>query len=239
MKTTLMFLSVAAMAFLLALPASIGVNKVRAQQPPLKAYQVWTHFESTDGEPGDVYFARRSDGVSVRKTNTGITDLVLVPTGITIRYSDRNTNVMTRGSGKPKMAFDFKRDCDLAGLGPITPGDRKNILGFDTLHAAGTNDDGEKEQTHVSVWAAPALNCHPLEEEITRYRDGKAYFTETRLATKALIGDPPDDVFKIPQGIETPPSKFWSDLKMGPTNSAVVKRFDDRYSEEKAARERR
>jgi hypothetical protein len=238
MKKAAAFLSIITLAAALAWIAGVGVRKVQAQLTPVKSYQVWTHVEDTSGSSSDDYFARRSDGVEyIANSETGLKILRLVPSGISIYASDRISDITTRGNGKPYVAKDFAEDCSMTTLGNLVPGDKKTILGFKVLHFTRTiaSSDGDKEET--SLWAAPALNCHPLEQVDTYYSNGKVSRVDTTTATRALLGDPPADVFQKPAGTEVVPSKFFADLRGQPMNADAVKRIDGRYEQDKKARE--
>jgi hypothetical protein len=246
MRKAFAFVLLIAVALVLTLIGGIGVKNVRAQQPPLKAFQVWVHLENKSRNEGaDNYFARRSDGASVWIQSDGVTSLDLTPNGIAVSYSNRNSNITTRGRGKPAVATDFKEDCSDAVISQVIPGETKNILGFDTLHVALTNRESSGLETHISKWYAPALNCFALEEETAYYRDGKAIEVETITAMKVTPGEPPEDVFKMPTGVETPPSEFYAALRPSASDPAIScgmpprERMDAHYYQDKAAREGR
>jgi hypothetical protein len=68
MKKTLTFLGTMALAVFLSLALVVGIKTVRAQQPTVKAFQIWAHAVEPDLTTGQLsivesYLARRSDGV--------------------------------------------------------------------------------------------------------------------------------------------------------------------------------
>ena len=68
---------------------------------------------------------------------------------------------------------------------------------------------------------------------------------ETITAMKVTPGEPPEDVFKTPSGVETPPSEFFAALSPSAGDPVIScgipirQRMDDRYYKDKAARESR
>ncbi len=239
MRKSFAFASAIVVAIALTLIGQSGAGTLHAQQHPVKSYQIWTHIESSDGTPADVYVARRSDGATVRKTlGSGVTYLELVTTGLTIQYSDRNSNITTFGNGKARLPFDFKAVCTDAVGGDRVPGESRNILGFDTIQVIDTTKFNEGDYSRTSSWIAPELNCEALLQETTQHLDDKVYRTETVTAMKVSLGDAPDDVFAVPKGVEVPPSEFRAALGRSRVGCGPD-RLDRRYYGDKAAREGR
>lgn len=227
-------------AFLLALAVGFGVNKILSQQLPVTAFQVWTHTDFNGGattNAEDTYFARRSDGATYLKAQpSGFGTVEFPDRGISIRFSDKTSDISTFGYGRVKLVRDVQ-DCSKA-VPNIIPGDTRKILGFDTVHSKEVQTSNGNQHTH-KVWVAPLLNCYPLlEQDIEQGVDGHVLVTITRTATKVVVGDPPNELFNAPQGIEVPPSQFKLDTNLGANlNPGTFKKLDDIYFQQKAVRE--
>lgn len=236
MKKLFTFSGLLVMAFLLAWSIGFGVHKARAQQPPVKAFQIWTHGISTiDGtvqSVDDEYFARRTNGSTF--AHAGQRKWWYFPgKGIRVQSADKTQDFTTRGYGRPKIQVDNK----------TCPGsdDGRVILGYPTMHQQinQTGADGTKIVT--DVWAALDLDCHPLIVN-TDYLDpvsGRLKINDHAEVTKVALGDPPNDVFALPSGSEVPPSQMEA-YTISPDlisrNTSRLAKLDKLYDQEKAYR---
>jgi hypothetical protein len=240
MKRTFIFATSVVLAAILAIFSGAGVRKVIAQMTPVKTYQVWTHKTNSLNEAWDEYTARRSNGDTLQtNSDNGVSTLRFPARGIEVIYSSRTGKMMTWGDGNPLSPRDSSTCSE---VGPVIPGDTKEILGFRALHvvyvSTSTGKSGAKKEDHFQKWVVPELSCFPVEEESTFIRDGEVYHRESTTVTKIVLGEPPEDVFKIPAGaVESLPSAFFAALGQGgAVDPAISQKQDDFYNKQKAQR---
>jgi len=242
MKKLLALVSVITAAVILALMTTAPIHTASAQATPVVSYQLWTHYEHTaggiNGTPSDSYVARRSDGTRYGHQIGGFRyDLEIPSKGVRIWFSDQNKNIVTFGQGLPERAVDHAPDCHDAVANDFKFTDNgRTIIGLDTISATRVDENAEFKQI-TKTWMAPKLNCEVVLEEISAYKNTELVSSSTREATKAIIGDPPDELFKLPENpIEVPPSKYLADLGKSMPRAADL---DKAYQRQKAARESR
>jgi len=245
MKKTIVFLTTSALAIVMALALVVSIKTVKAQQPPVEAFQLWTHAVGPDvASPGqtyvvDTYMARRSDGAEFIKNSAGNSWLKLPAKGIVIEY--HNGLQATWGYGKPIRVVD-NSSCEGTTEGKVVPGNT-NLLGLDTLHLHGSVTPGANISLVFDKWLSLDVDCRSLSELSQEYdKEGKLLRTDKVEATKVVLGEPPSDVFlpaSLPEG--TPSQLVATDraTPMTPGRSKRLERQDKQYNYQKAVREGR
>src|SRR5215813_7666812 len=117
---------------------------------------------------------------------------------------------MTNGNGKSYLTRDNDSACSVF-CSQIFPGETKQILGFNALHAVNSHKitaaSGSVDEDAEDQWVATALDCFPLVDENHSLTDGKETAFEIKTVTAAVTGDPPADKFILPTDYtEVPPS---------------------------------
>jgi hypothetical protein len=238
MKKMIQFISSIILAVLLALGLGLGVKKVRAQQASVKSFQIWTHaVDSTNGvatATNDIYFARRSDGTTFKNSDSGQAWLSLPAKGIVIESHAGLDEISTRGLGKPLLIVDnvaCKSD-------DLVPADSRNILGHNAVHRHFEDTFPDSSRVAHDIWVALNFDCHSLLSD-TNYYDasGTLVGNDHAEATKAIVGDPPGDVFAVPAGTEVTTTKLRTDSGFGQPVPKTAASMDQRYVYEKAVRD--
>jgi hypothetical protein len=240
MKRTLQFLSTFVFAILLALCVGVGVRKVRAQQRPVKAFQITTRV--TQREKGVVtsdhqyYLARRSDGARMWQPEK-LHQLELPSRGIVVEWSDGLNEISTTGLGRAYRAVD---NTNCQGNSTL-PKDTRNILGLPAQHFHNEDSLGGGAKVVFDGWTSLDVDRHALLSDTSYYdKSGALIRTVHEEAITALIGDPPESVFTIPEEKEVPLSKLHSDIAalQGTTLSPkAIGVMDKRYAYDKSVRD--
>lgn len=110
-----------------------------------------------------------------------------------------------------------------------------NFLGYDTVVVTRSLPGPADETRKATYWAAPALNCFALKEEITRECKICINSRNTREALLVSEGDPPSALFEIPTNyVERTPSQVFAEFagrfpEKAQTPTATGERFDQVY----------
>jgi hypothetical protein len=245
MKRTLVLLTTLSLAIALALTFAFGVNKIHAQQPAVKAFQIWTHSTDTDLNGQTIvtesYLARRSDGTNFEKNNFDRAWLNVPSSGIRVEYE--NGNQTTFGLGRPILVADNK-SCT-ANDPDVVAGDNRNILGFDTTHIHFTRSRTDGSKVTKDIWLSLDFDCHPLLSNTDYFdKNGKLVDNSHTEATRATLGEPPAEMLSVGNAVEVPPSKLRSasappSLLASKNFQASMAKLDQKYNYQKAVREGR
>ena len=229
----LSWVSIIGLAVVLAIAVSVAVKRTTAQEslhsvPP---YQVWLHETVKDKnnavtEEYDFFRGQNSKGDWVElNMHERLRTIGLLGKGLIVNYTPENNQMLTRGTGVPKVA-EWHGDYCQGYLG--LTGESKLILNIQTFKLI----SGALPTGLQSAWVAPALNCQALEEETRWTYNGAPDGLTTKVATRAIGGEPDPNLFVIPaNATEVPPSVFWP-----PMGRSSDQREEDGYNTQKAKR---
>jgi hypothetical protein len=229
----LSWVSIIALAVVMGIAVSVAVKRTTAQESvhALPPYQIWLHETVMDkdnavAEQYDFFRGQNSKGDWVELNMQGrLRTIEFLGKGLIISYTPENNQMLTRGTGVPKVAERHGDYCQ--GYLGLT-GESKIILNFPTFKVI----SGALPTGLQTAWLAPALNCQALEEETRWTYNGAPNGVTTKVATKAIAGEPDPNLFVIPaSATEVSPSVFWPPIGRSPD-----KREEDVYNMQKAKR---